>query len=61
MPNEQKKLTDMSEAELRALMLERYDGNAGEIIGGFQEMGLRGKKLCAAMVRYIERVEAYPK
>jgi len=56
-----KKLSDMNYAELRQLMIDRYDGNAGEIINGFQEMGLKGKRLTAAMVRYIERVEAYPK
>jgi hypothetical protein len=49
----------MNFAELRAVMIDRYDGNAGEIINGFQEMGLKGKKLEAAMVRYIERVPAY--
>jgi len=54
-------LTKLSEAELKALMIERYDGNAGEIILGFQEMGIKGKKLKAAMIRYIERVPAYEK
>jgi hypothetical protein len=47
--------------QLRAIMIERYDGNAGEIINGLQEMGLRGSKLTAAMERYIERVPAYEK
>jgi hypothetical protein len=54
-----KDLKNMNFAELRAVMIDRYDGNAGEIINGFQEMGLKGKKLEAAMVRYIERVPAY--
>jgi hypothetical protein len=56
-----KDLKKMNFAELRAVMIDRYDGNAGEIINGFQEMGLKGKKLEAAMVRYIERVPAYEK
>jgi hypothetical protein len=55
MPNEQKKLKDMTFAELRQVMIDRYDGNAGEIINGFQEMGLKGNRLTAAMVRYLER------
>jgi len=54
-----KDLKKMNFAELKAVMIDRYDGNAGEIINGFQEMGLKGKKLEAAMVRYIERVPAY--
>lgn len=61
MAKEQKKLSDMSFSELQAVMFDRYDGNAGEIINGFQEMGLRGKRLNAALVRYIERVPAYEK
>lgn len=47
--------------ELRALMIQLYDGNAGEIINGFQEMGLKGQRLCDAMQRYIDRVPAYEK
>lgn len=61
MPNDKKKLSDMSFNELRAEMIDRYDGNAGEIINGFQECGLKGKRLNAAMVRYLERVPAYAK
>jgi len=52
-------LENKSFAELKAIMIERYDGNAGEIIHGFMEMGLKGKALTAAMVRYINRVPAY--
>jgi hypothetical protein len=56
-----KDLIDMNFAELRAVMIDRYDGNAGEIINGFQEMGLKGKKLEAALISYIQRVPAYEK
>jgi hypothetical protein len=52
-------LENKSFAELKAIMVQRYDGNAGEIINGFMEMGLKGKALTAAMVRYINRVPAY--
>jgi len=52
-------LENKSFAELKAIMVQRYDGNAGEIINGFMEMGLKGKQLTAAMVRYINRVPAY--
>jgi len=54
-----KDLKNLTEAELQAIMIERYDGNAGEIINGFREMGIKGKKLKAAMIRYIERNPAY--
>jgi hypothetical protein len=56
-----KDLKNMNFAELRAVMIDRYDGNAGEIINGFQEMGLKGKKLEAALISYIQRVPAYEK
>jgi hypothetical protein len=54
-----KELKDMNFEELKSVMISRYDGNAGEIINGFQEMGLKGKKLNQALIRYIERVPAY--
>jgi hypothetical protein len=52
-------LETLTFAELKQIMISRYDGNAGEIINGFMEMGLKGKALTAAMVRYINRVPAY--
>lgn len=52
-------LSKLTEAQLTRIMLDRYDDNAGEIINGFRECGLRGPKLRAAMIRYIERVPAY--
>lgn len=48
--------------QLKAKMVEMYDGNAGEIINGFREMGITSeKKLKAAMIRYMERVPACAK
>ena len=52
-------LENLTFAELKAIMVQRYDGNAGEIINGFMEAGLKGKHLTAAMARYINRVPAY--
>ena len=46
-------------AELKAIMVQRYGSNAGEIIQGLMEMGLKGKGLTSAMARYIIRVPAY--
>ena len=51
-----KSLKSMTVNELKAEMIERYDGNAGEILNGFHEMGIRSqKKLKAAMIRWMER------
>ena len=44
--------------DIKGIMVDRYDGNAGVIIGGFMEMGLKGEKLKAALIRYINRVPA---
>ena len=54
-----KELKAMSFEELKSVMISRYDGNAGEIINGFQEMRFRGEKLRQALIDYIERVPAY--
>jgi hypothetical protein len=50
-----KDLKSMNFQELKVEMIERYDGNAGEIILGLEECGFRGKKLNAALVRYMEK------
>jgi len=52
-------LQSLTVNQLTELMITRYDGNAGEILNGFREMGLKGEKLRVAMIRYIERVPAY--
>ena len=54
-------LEKMTVAQLEALMVQRYDGNAGEIIHGFKEMGIKGKNYKNALIRYINRVPAYEK
>ena len=51
-------LQTLSISQLKQLLTDRYDGNAGEILYGFIEMGLKGERLKAAMIRYIERVPA---
>ena len=51
-------LQTLSIPQLKQLLTDRYDGNAGEILYGFIEMGLKGERLKAAMIRYIERVPA---
>ena len=51
-------LQTLSIPHLKQLLTDRYDGNAGEILYGFIEMGLKGERLKAAMIRYIERVPA---
>lgn len=54
-----KDLNRMSIEELKQLMVDRYDGNAGEIIFAFEhELKLKGKKLKDTLIRYIERVPA---
>ena len=52
-------LQTKSLSEIIAITHDRYDGNSGEIILGFQEMGLRGEKLRKALIRYIETKPAY--
>jgi hypothetical protein len=51
-------LQTLSIPQLKQILTDRYDGNAGEILYGFIEMGLKGERLKAAMIRYIERVPA---
>ena len=45
----------LSTPELKALLIELYDGNAGEILNGFREMGIKEAKLKPAIIRYIVR------
>jgi len=56
----QSELKKLSLNELQSIMLDRYDGNAGEIINGFRECGCTSAgKLKKAMIGYILRVPAY--
>jgi hypothetical protein len=49
------KLKNQSLEEIQQQLYQIYDGNAGEIIYGLMECGLRGNKLKAALIGYIER------
>lgn len=51
-------LESLSLNQVKEAVVAKYDGNAGEIIHGFIEMGLKGEKLKAALIRYIRRVES---
>lgn len=57
-----KDLNKMSIEELKQVMVDRYDGNAGEVIFAFEhEMRMKGKKLKTALVNYINRKPALKK
>jgi hypothetical protein len=46
----------LSLSELKTLLIELFDGNAGEILNGFREMGItKEQPLKSAIVRYINR------
>ena len=49
------KLKNQSLEEIQQQLYQLYDGNAGEIIYGLMECGLRGTKLKNALIGYIER------
>ena len=49
------KLKNQSLEEIQQQLYQIYDGNAGEIIYGLMECGLRGTKLKNALIGYIER------
>ena len=49
-------LESLTLSELKTLLIELYDGNAGEILNGFREMRItKEKPLKAAIIRYINR------
>jgi hypothetical protein len=48
-------LESLSINQLKQALISKFDGNAGEIISGFIEMGLSGGKLKAAMISYLRR------
>jgi hypothetical protein len=55
-------LKKLTVEQLKAQMVEMYDGNAGEIINGFREMGITSEaKLKKALIGYMERNPAYQK
>jgi hypothetical protein len=50
-----KDLKSLSIAELKSIVIELYDGNAGEMIYGYQEMGITGDRLKSALISDIKR------
>ena len=54
------KLKNQSLEEIQQQLYQIYDGNAGEIIYGLMECGLRADKLKAALIGYIERATPQP-
>ena len=53
---EESDLELLSTYELKTLLFELFDGNAGEILYGFREMGItKDANLKSAIIRYIIR------
>jgi len=53
---EQSQLEKFSTSELKSILIELFDGNAGEILNGFREMGItKDAQLKSAIIRYIIR------
>ena len=48
-------LQKLSVIDLKTILIELYDGDAGEILYGLHEMGLKGERYKAVIIRYIER------
>jgi hypothetical protein len=48
-------LDSMTLSEIKEVMVDLYDGNAGEIINAYVEMGLTGDKLKFALIMYIRK------
>jgi hypothetical protein len=49
----------LSTSELKTLLIDLFDGNAGEILNGFREMGITNpSKLKSAIIRYIIRKQS---
>ena len=49
----------LSTSELKTLLIDLFDGNAGEILMGFREMGItQDAKLKSAIIRYITRKQS---
>lgn len=56
---QQSELEKLSLPQLRSLLIDLFDGNAGEILNGFREMGLtKDSQLKSAIIRYIIRKQA---
>jgi hypothetical protein len=49
----------LSTSQLKNLLIELFDGNAGEILNGFREMGItKDAQLKSAIIRYIIRKQS---
>lgn len=49
----------LSTSELKTLLIDLFDGNAGEILNGFREMRItQDAKLKSAIIRYITRKQS---
>lgn len=48
-------LKSLSVQELKTILIDLYDGNAGEMIHGYEEMGIRGDRLKSALISDINR------
>ena len=49
----------LSTSELKTLLIDLFDGNAGEILNGFREMGItKDAQLKSAIIRYITRKQS---
>lgn len=50
----------LSTSELKTLLIDLFDGNAGEILNGFREMGItKDAQLKSAIIRYIIRRQSF--
>jgi hypothetical protein len=56
---QQSELEKLSTAQLKSILIELFDGNAGEILNGFREMGItKDAQLKSAIIRYIIRKQS---
>lgn len=52
-------LEKFSTNELKSILIDLFDGNAGEILNGFREMGItKDAQLKSAIIRYIIRKQS---
>ena len=54
-----KDLESLSIEELKSIVIDLYDGNAGEMIYGYQEMGIIGNRLKSALISDIRRARGW--
>lgn len=54
-----KNLQTLSIEQLTNQLILHYDGNAGEILYGLKEMGIKGDKLKAALISYLKEYHQF--